>query len=83
MDRKQNVHYRPLDAERSHTATGCLTCKNRIFVNLHDSDGRLVGQDFRCPVIGIEYPIVPDHTCDKHRPVRQVTSIVDAARLEW
>lgn len=40
-----NVHYRKSEKET------CLTCKNRIWVLLHDADGNVLGPAFRCPVL--------------------------------
>lgn len=77
MSKKQAVNY------REATENTCVTCRNRIWVNLHDAEARPLGQAYRCPVIGVDSLLPLGYTCDKQRPVRKVTSIVEPEKLQW
>jgi hypothetical protein len=50
---------------RKANAGSCLWCKNRVWVDIHDPDGRSLGQAYRCQILGAGHVLQSDHTCDR------------------
>jgi hypothetical protein len=43
----------------------CAQCAHRAWLDVHDPDGRPLGQAYRCDLLGAEHQIAADHVCDR------------------